>query len=91
VLLCDEAVSMLDAEIQAEVLGLLRDLQLKFGLGMMFVTHDLGVASGFCNRILVLNKGRIVEEGLGDQILLNPVAEITKQLVAACPKLPQLI
>ena len=89
VLLCDESVSMLDAEIQAEVLQLLRDLQHRLGLGMIFVTHDLSVASGFCQRVIVLDEGRIVEQGPGDQLLEQPQAEITRTLVAACPRLPQ--
>ena len=89
VLLCDESVSMLDAEVQAEVLRLLRQLQQQLGLGILFVTHDLGVASGFCHRVIVLNQGRIVEEGPGDVMLRQPAAAITRELVAACPRLPQ--
>jgi len=88
VLLCDESVSMLDAEVQAEVLQLLRDLQEKLGLGLIFVTHDLSVASGFCQRVIVLDGGRIVEEGPGDQLLSHPQAAITRTLVEACPRLP---
>jgi len=88
VLLCDESVSMLDAEVQAEVLLLLRDLQTRLGLGMIFVTHDLAVASGFCQRVIVLDGGRIVEQGPGDQLLRNPQAPITRTLVEACPRLP---
>lgn len=57
-LLCDESVSMLDAEVQADVLALLRELQERLGLGMLFVTHDLSVASGFCHRVLVLEGER---------------------------------
>jgi peptide/nickel transport system ATP-binding protein len=90
VLLCDESVSMLDAEVQAEVLALLRDLQGRLGLALIFVTHDLGVASGFCQRVIVLEGGRIVEEGPGDQLLAHPQATITRSLVAACPRLPAL-
>ena len=88
VLLCDESVSMLDAEIQAEVLALLRDLQRRLGLGMLFVTHDLSVASGFCHRVLVLEGGRIVEQGPGAELLAHPRAAITRTLVEACPRLP---
>ena len=88
VLLCDESVSMLDAEVQAEVLQLLRDLQTRLGLGMIFVTHDLAVASGFCQRVIVLDGGRIVEQGPGDQLLRDPQAPITRTLVEACPRLP---
>jgi peptide/nickel transport system ATP-binding protein len=89
VLLCDESVSMLDAEIQAEVLELLRELQQHLGLGLVFVTHDLSVASGFCQRVIVLDGGRIVEQGPGDQLLEHPQAAITRTLVEACPRLPQ--
>ena len=90
VLLCDESVSMLDAEVQAEVLALLRDLQSRLGLALIFVTHDLGVASGFCQRVIVLEGGRIVEQGPGDQLLAHPQAAITRSLVEACPRLPAL-
>jgi peptide/nickel transport system ATP-binding protein len=89
VLLCDESVSMLDAEVQAEVLQLLRQLQQRLGVAILFVTHDLGVASGFCHRVVVLDQGRIVEEGPGDVMLQAPAAAITRELVEACPRLPQ--
>jgi len=88
VLICDESVSMLDAEIQAEVLRLLRRLQQQLGLAMVFVTHDLSIASGFCHRVIVLDHGHIVEEGPGDQLLNEPKASITRTLVEACPRLP---
>jgi peptide/nickel transport system ATP-binding protein len=88
VLLCDESVSMLDAEIQAEVLALLRELQERLGLGMLFITHDLSVASGFCHRVIVLDGGRIVEQGPGAALLSHPRAAITRTLVEACPRLP---
>ncbi|MCP9849997.1 ABC transporter ATP-binding protein [Cyanobium sp. Morenito 9A2] len=90
VLLCDESVSMLDAEVQADVLELLRDLQTRLGLAMVFVTHDLALASGFCQRVIVLEGGKIVEQGPGDQLLAHPQAAITQLLVEACPRLPTL-
>ena len=89
-LLCDESVSMLDAEVQAEVLQLLRDLQERLGLGMLFITHDLSVASGFCHRVIVLDGGRIVEEGPGEALLAHPRQPITRTLVEAVPRLPIL-
>jgi len=55
---------------------------------MVFITHDLAVASGFCHRVIVLDQGRIVEEGPGDQLLNSPHAAITRKLVEACPRLP---
>jgi peptide/nickel transport system ATP-binding protein len=90
VLLCDESVSMLDAEVQAEVVDLLRALQQRLGLGLLFVTHDLNVASGFCHRVIVLEGGKIVEQGPGDALLRQPQAAITRTLVEACPRLPAL-
>jgi peptide/nickel transport system ATP-binding protein len=55
---------------------------------MIFVTHDLSVASGFCHRVIVLDRGQVVEEGPGDQLLRHPKADITRTLVEACPLLP---
>ena len=55
---------------------------------MIFVTHDLSVASGFCHRVIVLDKGRIVEEGPGERIFQAPQAAISRTLVEACPRLP---
>jgi peptide/nickel transport system ATP-binding protein len=55
---------------------------------MLFVTHDLSVASGFCHRVIVLEGGRIVEEGPGARLLSAPQAAITRSLVEACPRLP---
>ena len=81
---------MLDAEVQAEVLDLLKQLQARLGLGLLFVTHDLNVASGFCHRVIVLEGGRIVEEGSGQALLHHPRAAITRTLVEACPRLPCL-
>ena len=74
VLICDESIGMLDAEeVQAEVLALLGNLPgWELGLAMIFVTHDLSVAS-FCHRVIVLDKGRIAEEGPGEgMIFQNP-------------------
>ena len=89
VLICDESVSMLDAEVQADVLALLRELQKELGLAIVFITHDLSVASGFCHRVMVLDKGKVVEEGPGDRIFSNPQAPISQVLVEACPRLPR--
>ena len=71
-----------------QALAVVRQLQQQLGLGILFVTHDLGVASGFCHRVIVLDQGQIVEEGPGDGLIEQPQAPITRQLVAACPRLP---
>ncbi|WP_269604330.1 ABC transporter ATP-binding protein [Prochlorococcus marinus] len=89
ILICDESVSMLDAEIQAEVLELLRSLQEKLKLSMLFITHDLSVAAGFCHRVLVFDKGKIIEENSGKNLLNNPQKHLTKKMVNACPRLPK--
>jgi len=89
VLLCDEPLAMLDAVTQKDMLELLRNLQRCLGLGIIFVTHDLGIAASFCHRVLVLDGGRVVEEGPGDVLLARPRARATRQLVAACPRLPR--
>ena len=89
ILICDESVSMLDAEVQAEVLELLRSLQEKLNLSILFITHDLAVASGFCHRVLVFDKGKIIEENSGENMLDHPQEKLTKQMIEACPRLPK--
>ena len=76
VLICDESVSMLDAEIQLEVLDLLALLQKRFKLAILFITHDLSVAASFCHRVIVIDKGRIVEEGPGERMFESPQSTI---------------
>ena len=88
VLICDESVSMLDAKIQAEVLELLRSLQEKLGVSVLFITHDLLVAAGFCHRVLVFDNGKIIEENSGVNMLENPKEYLTRKMVEACPRLP---
>ena len=89
ILICDESVSLLDAIIQAEVLELLNSLQEQLKLSLLFVTHDLAIAAGFCHRVLVFDKGKIVEENSGINMFVNPKAKLTKKLVQACPVLPK--
>ncbi len=83
VLICDESVSMLDAEIQSDILNLLTSLQNDLGLAILFITHDLSLATSFCHKVMVLDEGKIVEEGFGKKILEAPQALITRQLVDA--------
>ena len=89
VLLCDEPLAMLDAVTQKDMLELLQSLQRRLGLGIVFVTHDLGVAASFCHRVLVLDGGHVVEEGPGDALLAHPRSMATRNLAAACPALPR--
>ena len=84
-LVADEAVSALDVSVQAQVLALLREIRQELGLSMLFITHDLRVASGLCDRIVVMRAGRIVEQGTAAAICGSPVEAYTRQLIAAIP------
>jgi len=88
ILICDESVSMLDREIQAEVLELLRSLQDELKLSVLFITHDLSVAAGFCHRVLVFDKGKIIEENSGRNMFDHPQTLLTRKMVQACSRLP---
>jgi peptide/nickel transport system ATP-binding protein len=82
-LVCDEPTSSLDVSVQARILNLLRRLREHHGLAMLFITHDLAVARHICDRIAVMDAGRIVEEGTAEQVLGAPTHAITQELVAA--------
>jgi peptide/nickel transport system ATP-binding protein len=84
-LVADEAVSALDVSIQAQILKLLDQVQRETGVSMIFITHDLRVASQISDEIAVMQKGRIVEHGPPSQIFLNPQSAYTRELVAAIP------
>ncbi|WP_208677930.1 dipeptide ABC transporter ATP-binding protein [Synechococcus elongatus] len=89
--LCDEPVSMLDATVQAQVLALMQDLKQQLNLTYLFVTHDLRVAREFCDRVAVLERGRIVEIGPAAQVLSGPEHPYTRSLLASLPELPVAI
>ena len=80
ILICDESVNMLDACVKIEILQLLRKMQEKLDLTIIFITHDLGIAKKFCNRLLVMNCGEIIEEGDSFTIFSNPKNKYTKSL-----------
>ena len=86
-LVCDEAVSALDLSIRAQVLDLLEDLKRKLGLSLLFITHDLGVVRHIADRILVMNRGKIIEEGPCGQVLKAPREEYTRYLISSVPKI----
>jgi len=86
-LICDEPVSMLDASVQSQVLDLMLQLKEEFELTYLFITHDLWLARFLCDRIAVMNSGKIVELGITKKIFANPQHPYTKTLLAAAPLL----
>ena len=86
VLVCDEPVAALDVSIQAQVLQLLREVNTATGTSLLFITHDLGVVRQVTERIVVLYKGSIVEQGATDAVLDDPQHDYTRRLVASMPQ-----
>ena len=85
VLIADEAVSALDVSVQAQVLKLLDDIRVKYNLAMLFITHDLRVAAQICDRLIVMQKGVIVEHGPTRAVYQNPQHPYTRLLLDAAP------
>ncbi|CAM0557948.1 Glutathione import ATP-binding protein GsiA [Vreelandella titanicae] len=85
VIVADEAVSALDVSVQAQVLTLLNEIQLRLGIAVLFITHDLRVAAQICDDVLVMQRGRLIEYGPAAQVLGQPQAEYTRQLMEAAP------
>jgi peptide/nickel transport system ATP-binding protein len=86
ILALDEPVSALDVSIQASIINLLLDLQKRFGLSYLFVSHDLSVVKHLAHHVAVMYRGKIVEQGDGDQVFSNPQHEYTRRLLAAVPR-----
>ncbi|MET4081837.1 ABC-type oligopeptide transport system ATPase subunit [Pedobacter sp. UYP30] len=84
-IICDEAVSALDVSVQAQILNLLKDLQKEFGPTYVFISHDLAVVKHISDRILVMNKGKVEEEGFSEELFYHPKSLYTKKLIDAIP------
>jgi peptide/nickel transport system ATP-binding protein len=85
-IVCDESVSALDISVQAQVLNLLNELKDNFGFTYIFISHDLAVVKYMSDNLLVMNKGKIEEEGEADSIYKNPKKAYTQKLIDAIPK-----
>ncbi len=85
-LICDESVSALDVSVQAQILNLLKELQYKLGLSYLFVSHDLSVVYYMSDRVMVMEKGEIIEKGNAKDVLQHPSHPYTRKLVEAVPE-----
>jgi len=86
-LILDEALSALDCSVQAQIANLLMELQGSLGMTYLFITHDLAMAAHLADEIAVMNRGRIVEQGLAKNILMQPKHETTRRLLEAVPRI----
>jgi peptide/nickel transport system ATP-binding protein len=90
-IVCDEPVSALDVSVQAQVLNLLNDLKKEFGFTSIFISHDLSVVRYISDRIMVMNEGKIVEQGETEKIYTNPANEYTQKLISSIPGIQSAI
>lgn len=88
-LIADEPTTALDVTIQAQILNLMKDMQIRFGTSIILITHDLGVVAGMCDRVAVMRNGEIVETGTTEEIFENPQHDYTKKLLNALPRLDE--
>ncbi|HBB83817.1 MAG TPA: ABC transporter ATP-binding protein [Sulfitobacter sp.] len=85
-LIADEPTTALDVTVQAQIMDLLGDLQQDFGMATILITHDLGVVAGFCERVLVMYGGRVMEQGPTEPLFAEPTHPYTRGLLAAVPR-----
>lgn len=86
-IIADEPVSALDVSVQAQVLNFMQDIQHEFKLSYLFISHDLGVIQHICDRVGIMYRGRLVEEGTVEEIYHNPQHLYTKRLLSAIPEM----
>ncbi|MFE5548901.1 ABC transporter ATP-binding protein [Streptomyces sp. NPDC056534] len=88
-LVCDEPVSALDVSVRSQVLQVLDRLRTDHGISLLFITHDVGLAWAMCDRLAVLNQGKLIEYGTTESVLGNPQEPYTRALLAAAPQPPR--
>ena len=82
-MICDEATSALDVTVQKQVMELLAKLRKEKGMAILFICHDLALVQQFCDRILVMKEGKLIESGTPDEVIRHPKEEYTKRLIDA--------
>lgn len=85
-LICDEPTTALDVSVQAQILKLLKSISEEYDVGILLISHDLRVIKALCERVAVMYKGRIVEQGLTEEVFSDPKDEYTRQLISAIPQ-----
>ena len=83
IIICDEVTSALDVNVQAQIVELLHDLREEMKLSLLFISHDLALVQGNCDRVMVMYDGKIVEEGPVQEVLTNPQDEYTRLLLSS--------
>lgn len=82
-LICDEATSALDVTVQYKIMNLLKNIQRNRNMAIIFICHDIALVQQFCDYVLVMDKGKIIEEGIPNEVILNPSQMFTKKLISS--------
>ena len=82
-LICDEATSALDVTVQYKIMNLLKNIQRNRNMSILFICHDIALVQQFCDYVLVMDKGKIIEEGIPNEVILNPSQMFTKKLISS--------
>lgn len=83
ILVCDEATSALDVIVQKQIMDLLAELKEEYDMSYLFISHDLALVQDFCDRVIVMHNGKVVEEGKTDEVIMNPRNAYTRRLIEA--------
>lgn len=82
-LICDEATSALDVTVQYNIINLLKNIQKNRDMAILFICHDIALVQQFCDYVLVMDKGKIIEEGIPNEVILNPSQMFTQKLISS--------